>query len=53
MPTSTSTASHAEENLMRNVNGLKRVGTSRPPCGVDRNNCAGQLAERGIEVDNL
>jgi RHS repeat-associated protein len=44
---------HAEENLMRNVNGLKKLGTSkRSPCGASEHNCAAQLSERGIEVDN-
>ncbi len=44
---------HAEENLMREVPGLRRVGTSkRSPCGPSEHNCAGQLADRGIEVEN-
>lgn len=43
---------HAEEELIRGVTGLKRVGTSkRDPCGPAEHNCAQQLAERGIEVE--
>jgi len=45
---------HAEENLMDAVPDLKRVGTSkRNPCGPSEKNCAGQLKEKGIEVDNV
>ncbi|WP_444923039.1 FG-GAP-like repeat-containing protein [Microbulbifer sp. DLAB2-AF] len=45
---------HAEEDLMHYVNGLKKVGTSkRSPCGASEHNCAAQLLKRGIEVDNL
>jgi RHS repeat-associated protein len=44
---------HAEENLMWEVPDLKRVGTSRrSPCGPSEHNCAGQLAERGVQVEN-
>lgn len=43
---------HAEENLMREVPGLKRVGTSvRAPCGPTEHNCAQQLADALIEVE--
>ena len=44
---------HAEENLMREVSNLKRVGTSvRVPCGASEHNCRGQLISRGIKIDN-
>lgn len=45
---------HAEENLLKNVPYLRRVGTSkRSPCGASEHNCAGQLSDRGILVDNI
>lgn len=45
---------HAEENLMSCIEGLKSVGTSkRAPCGSDEHNCAKQLTDAGIDVDNL
>ena len=44
---------HAEENLMREVPDLKQVGTSRrSPCGPSEHNCAGQLADQGVRVEN-
>lgn len=44
---------HAEENLIACVPGLKSVGTSkRDPCGPDEHDCASQLKEAGINVDN-
>jgi uncharacterized protein RhaS with RHS repeats len=44
---------HAEENVMRDVPDLKRIGTSRrSPCGPSEHNCARQLSERGVEVEN-
>jgi hypothetical protein len=44
---------HAEENLLREVDDMERVGTSeRAPCGPGEHNCLGQLEERGIEIDN-
>ena len=44
---------HAEEHLIREVPGLRRVGTSnQPPCGPSGNNCRGQLLERGVVIDN-
>lgn len=44
---------HAEENLLREVPDLKRVGTSsRAPCGAGEHNCRGQLLEKGVEIDN-
>ena len=45
---------HAEEDLLREVPGLKRVGTSRrSPCGPGEHNCAGQLRAAGVEIDNI
>lgn len=45
--------SHAEENLIREVPNLRRVGTSsRSPCGAGEHNCAGQLRDRGIQIEN-
>lgn len=50
----TSKGKHAEENLMKCVSKLKSVGTSkRDPCGPDEHDCARQLREAGIDVDNL
>ena len=44
---------HAEEDLLREVPGLRRVGTSRrAPCGPGEHNCAGQLQQAGVEVDD-
>ena len=44
---------HAEENLLREVPGLKRVGTSvRTPCGAGDHNCRGQLLDRGVGIEN-
>jgi hypothetical protein len=43
---------HAEEELLRSVPDLERVGTSaRMPCGPLEHNCALQLAERGVVVE--
>jgi hypothetical protein len=43
---------HAEEELLRGVPGLQRVGTSvRSPCGPAEHNCALQLVQRGVEVE--
>ncbi|GAB3172620.1 hypothetical protein GCM10027059_42390 [Myceligenerans halotolerans] len=43
---------HAEEELLEEVPDLVRVGTyKRFPCGPDEHNCALQLAERGVKVD--
>ncbi|WP_143331232.1 hypothetical protein [Burkholderia aenigmatica] len=45
---------HAEENLMNCVPGLKSAGTSkRDHRGPSEHNCADQLADKGIDVDNL
>jgi len=44
---------HAEEELLRGVPNLERVGTSvRAPCGPDENDCASKLARAGVEVDS-
>ena len=44
---------HAEEELMKAVDNLTAVGTSRRlPCGVGEHNCSGQLLDRGIGVTN-
>lgn len=44
---------HAEENLLREVPGLRRVGTSkRSPCGPAEHNCRAQLEERGVDIEN-
>jgi hypothetical protein len=45
---------HAEEDLISDNEGslwpLKRVGADpQAPCGIDRNDCAGQLGRLGIE----
>jgi len=43
---------HAEEELLRGVPNLKRVGTSvRAPCGPAENNCAQQLKDANVEVE--
>jgi RHS repeat-associated protein len=43
---------HAEEELLRGVPGLQRVGTSiRLPCGPAEHNCAQQLIDAGVEVE--
>jgi len=43
---------HAEENLLREVPDLKKVGTSkRAPCGPSEHDCARQLEEKGVEVE--
>ena len=43
---------HAEEELLRGVSGLQRVGTSvRTPCGPSEHNCALQLLQRGVAVE--
>lgn len=45
---------HAEEDLLREIPDLKRVGTSkRAPCGPSEKNCAQQLKDAGVEVDNV
>ncbi len=45
-------ALHAEEELLRGVPTLQRVGTSvRAPCGASEHNCALQLIERGVGVE--
>ncbi len=45
---------HAEENLLREVSDLKAVGTSkRWPCGPTEHNCAQQLIDRGVILDNV
>jgi RHS repeat-associated protein len=45
---------HAEESLVAAVPEVKSVGTSRrDPCGPDEHNCAKQLEDKGIDVDNL
>lgn len=44
---------HAEEDLLREVPDLRRVGTSRrAPCGPGEHDCAGQLQHADVEVDN-
>jgi hypothetical protein len=44
---------HAEEELLRGVPNLKRVGTSvRMPCGASEHNCALQMSDRGVEMEN-
>lgn len=44
---------HAEEDLLRAIPGLKRIGTSKSaPCGPAGHNCASQLRDRGVEIDN-
>jgi RHS repeat-associated protein len=44
---------HAEEELLRDVPDLQRVGTSvRDPCGPDEHNCRQQLLDRGVEIEN-
>jgi hypothetical protein len=43
---------HAEENLLREVPELRRIGTSaRSPCGPSEHNCEAQLLERGVEIE--
>lgn len=43
---------HAEEELLRGVPGLTRVGTSvRMPCGPLEHDCALQLANAGVQVE--
>ena len=47
-----SSSLHAEEELLRGVPTLRRVGTSvRSPCGPAEHGCAIQLRMRGVEVD--
>lgn len=42
---------HAEEELLREVPQLARVGTSvRVPCGPSEKNCMAQLLARGVQV---
>ncbi|QWW19103.1 hypothetical protein I6B53_08240 [Schaalia sp. 19OD2882] len=42
---------HAEEELLNGVPDLVAVGTSnRMPCGPAEHDCAGQLADKGIQV---
>jgi hypothetical protein len=44
---------HAEENLMKAHDDLTSIGTSvRHPCGASEHNCAGQMAEQGIQNNN-
>jgi RHS repeat-associated protein len=44
---------HAEENLLREVPDLRKVGTSkRSPCGPGEHNCRGQLEQRGVKIEN-
>jgi hypothetical protein len=44
---------HAEEELLRAISDLKRIGTSRRgPCGAGEHDCAGKLGARGVEIDN-
>ena len=46
-------ALHAEEELLRGVPDLRRVGTSvRDPCGPTEHNCRQQLLDRGVEIEN-
>jgi RHS repeat-associated protein len=50
---SCSKGAHAEENLLREVPDLQRVGTSkRSPCGASEHNCRGQLEAKGVKIDN-
>ena len=43
---------HAEENLLREVPRLRRVGTSvRMPCGPGEHNCAAQLQQALVKVE--
>lgn len=47
-----SAALHAEEELLRAVPDLQRVGTSvRPPCGPDEHDCLRQLNEAGVGIE--
>jgi RHS repeat-associated protein len=44
---------HAEENLLREVK-MKLVGTyARLPCGPEEHDCAKQLAQVGVQCDDL
>ncbi len=43
---------HAEEELLRGVPTLSRVGTSvRTPCGPAEHNCLAQLVARGVGIE--
>jgi RHS repeat-associated protein len=43
---------HAEEELLRALDDLKKVGTSkRMPCGPSEHDCLRQLVERGVEIE--
>jgi hypothetical protein len=53
MPVRSDSNLHAEEDLLREVPDLTRVGTSkRTPCGPSEHNCEAQLRARGIDIDN-
>lgn len=43
---------HAEEELLRAVPDLQRIGTSvRAPCGPGEHNCLQQLVDRGVTIE--
>jgi YD repeat-containing protein len=47
-----SSALHAEEELLRGVPDLQRIGTSlRAPCGPLEHNCLQQLIDRGVTIE--